>query len=102
MQLLTLHRGGLVLMSDRAEPGPCRNCRDVQECAERKKCCWPKSLPLGCDYQGRHPEAAHAASEIEDADKGPMEGAWLVTAPALGLAVWIVAALVMLAVFWPG
>lgn len=24
----------------------------------------PKSLPKGCDYQGRHPEAAEACTEI--------------------------------------
>jgi len=59
--------------------------------------------PVGCTgncTQGRHPEAAHAASEIEDGDKGPMEGAWLVTNSALGLAAWGVVLLGLLAVFW--
>lgn len=29
-------------------------------------------LPQGCDYQGRHPEAAHAASEWDDEPRPPL------------------------------
>lgn len=28
-------------------------------------------LPLGCDYQGRHPEAAEAATEVGSDDNDP-------------------------------
>jgi hypothetical protein len=37
----------------------------------------------GLDYQGRHPEAAHAASEVED----PLEGAGAVVVPIVGVLV---------------
>ena len=73
----------------------------VDRCRQGRSAC---PAPETCSYiVGRQAQAAEAATEVgADDDKGPMEGAWLVTAPALGLAVWIVAALVLLAVFWPG
>lgn len=30
-------------------------------------------LPLGCDYQGRHPEAAEAATEVGSDDGDPVD-----------------------------
>jgi hypothetical protein len=33
-------------------------------------------IPKGCDQQGRHPEAAHAASEVDDWQPEPFS--WLI------------------------
>lgn len=46
-------------------------------------------LPLGWDQQGRYPEAAHAASELDDesADPRPIPGAGLVLWLAFSLIV---------------
>ena len=45
-----------------------------------------KPLPKGCDYQGRYPEAAHAACELDDDnDERPIPGAGLVLWLALSL-----------------
>jgi hypothetical protein len=47
--------------------------------------------PQGCDQQGRYPEAAHAASELDDYDPRPIPGAgpvaWLVLGVVALLAV---------------
>jgi len=41
-------------------------------------------IPKGCDQQGRHPEAAHAADESDDrpAGGGWFDFAWAVTVSA--------------------
>ena len=50
---------------------------------------WAKTqvhrLPLGCDQQGRYPEAAHAASEIDDWDPMPTRERWAAWAVLLGV-----------------
>lgn len=33
-----------------------------------------KKLPKGLDYQGRHPEAAHAATEIDNLERDIQRG----------------------------
>lgn len=48
-------------------------------------------LPKGCDYQGRHPEAAEAATEV-GVDNGPEALGTLVLAGVLVVAVIGVAA----------
>jgi len=40
-------------------------------------------IPKGCDQQGRHPEAANAASEVED-DR-PIGGGWVDCTCAIAL-----------------
>lgn len=44
-------------------------------------------IPKGCDQQGRHPEAAHAASEVDD--YRPVGAGWVdcLLAVALGAAI---------------
>jgi len=46
--------------------------------------------PIGTDQQGRYPEAAHAASELDDEDPRPIPGAgpvvWLVLASVVAAA----------------
>ena len=55
----------------------------------------PNYLPKGCDQQGRHPEAAHSASEYDDDPTGIAWGvfAWplalLAIIGAVSLAVWM-------------
>ena len=58
-----------------------------------------KKLPKGLDYQGRHPEAAHAATEIDNLEKDIQAGvreavvAVCVAAVAMGvglLVAWLV------------
>ena len=46
-------------------------------------------IPKGCDQQGRHPEAASAASEMDDIDYRPIGGGWVDIAWSLALAVTI-------------
>ena len=45
-------------------------------------------IPLGCDQQGRHPEAAHAASEYDDDPQEPLTR----TEARLVALVWIASA----------
>jgi len=40
-------------------------------------------IPKGCDQQGRHPEAAHAANEYDD--YRPIGGGWVDCALAVAL-----------------
>ena len=71
----------------------------VDRCRQGRSAC---PAPETCSYiVGRQAQAAEAATEVgADDDKGPMEGAWLVTNSALGLAAWGVVLLVPLAVYW--
>lgn len=55
-----------------------------------------KKLPKGCDYQGRYPEAAEAATEVgqEDEKDANLVFLWAVVAIltvtiiAIGVAIW--------------
>jgi hypothetical protein len=55
-----------------------------------------KKLPKGCDYQGRFPEAAEAATEVgqEDEEQANLVFLWAVVAIltvtiiAIGVAIW--------------
>lgn len=50
-----------------------------------------KTLPKGCDYQGRYPEAAECCTEIgtDDKDDPPMR--WPVEVLVLGVVVALIA-----------
>jgi hypothetical protein len=47
-------------------------------------------LPLGCDQQGRYPEAAHAASEIDDWQPMPTRHAVVFWLALLGVPALVV------------
>jgi hypothetical protein len=55
-----------------------------------------KKLPKGCDYQGRFPEAAEAATEVgqEDEEQANLVFLWavvailVITIIAIGVAIW--------------
>ena len=49
-------------------------------------------IPLGCDQQGRYPEAAEAATEV-GADDDPPANWWIAMAVDIGLAFCVVMAL---------
>ena len=48
-------------------------------------------IPLGCDQQGRYPEAAHAASEYDDEPEAPLTR----TEARLVALVWIASAVLV-------
>lgn len=53
----------------------------------------------GLDYQGRHPEAAEAATEVgADDTSAAAEGGWIVWAVLYGLIAWLAIATVWLTV----
>ena len=60
-------------------------------------------LANGLDHQGRHPEAAHAATDIGAADDddalGPATG--IIVAVIMSLAAWLVIVLALLSAWWP-
>jgi hypothetical protein len=56
---------------------------------------WQPRRPLGCDQQGRFPEAAHAASEYED-DADDVRHSTQATAAMLIYSVLAVASLALL------
>ena len=65
---------------------PIANIEDRMQ-APASDTAWPPRrafIPAGCDQQGRHPEAAHAASELTDDDEAKRgEGAGVFIWPLL-------------------
>ena len=61
----------------------------------------PHPLPRGIDLQGRHPEAAHAATDAGVPEDLNCAAGVLVFGPLLGLAIWLIVAIAFVAVLWP-
>lgn len=53
-------------------------------------------IPKGCDQQGRHPEAASAASEVEEEPR-PIGGGWVDCLLAVALGATIAG---VVSIFW--
>lgn len=59
-------------------------------------------IARGLDRQGRHPEAAHAATDLGTDDPDGLNAArGLVRALIWSLCVWFVGAVALVAVLWP-
>jgi hypothetical protein len=60
-------------------------------------------IARGLDHQGRHPEAAHAATDIDapTLDDGLNAARGIVWALVMSLLAWLVVALAALAIWWP-
>lgn len=63
-------------------------------------------LPIGCDAQGRHPEAAPtatppAAPARRDESQDLSTATGILLGACIGLGIWFAAAMAMVMLFWP-